>query len=89
MMIKAFNLHFSENCPLQFGIGVNAISALACSVAAELVIRCKHSDGWVWSSIPALGNNSPVQSSEILVQHPVETAQRKDQAPCKVIMVFW
>jgi hypothetical protein len=57
-------------CPLQFVTGLKSISALACSVAAELVIHPKRSDSYVRGSISALSNNSPAQSSEILMQHP-------------------
>jgi len=70
MIVRTFNLHFSENCPLQFVTGLTSISGLACSVAAELVIRCKRRYGYVCSSIPALSINRPTQSSEILMQHP-------------------
>jgi len=70
MILIAFKLKTNENYPLQFLTGLNTLSALACSVAAELVIHCKRSDGYVCSSIPALSNNSPAQSSETLMQHP-------------------
>ena len=70
MILGAFKVKSDVKSPLHFVTGLNAISALACSVAAELVIRCKRSYGYVCSSIPALSNNSPAQSSEILMQHP-------------------
>jgi hypothetical protein len=70
MIGRAFELYFSKNSRLQFITGLTSISALACSVAAELVIRSERGHGYVWSSIPALSNNSPAQSSEILVPHP-------------------
>jgi hypothetical protein len=70
MIGKAFELHLNKNCRLHRVTGLTSMSALACSVAAELVIRCKRSDGYVCSSIPALSNNSPAQSSEILEQRP-------------------
>jgi hypothetical protein len=70
MIRKTFEPYFNKNCRLQFVMGLNSISALACSVAAELVIRSKCSDGYVWSSILALSNNSPAQSSAILVHRP-------------------
>ena len=70
MIVSTLYLHFSEKGRLPFVTGLNAISALACSVAAELVIRRKRSYGYVCSSIPALSNNSTAQSSEILIQHP-------------------
>ena len=70
MIFKFFILESNKINPLQFVTGQNSISALACSVAAELVIHSKRSFGYVSRSIPALSNNSPVQSSEILVQHP-------------------
>jgi hypothetical protein len=70
MIVSVARMKLDEKSPLQFVTGLTSISALACSVAAELVIRCKRSYGYVCSSIPALSNNSPTQSSEILTQHP-------------------
>jgi hypothetical protein len=70
MIVKSFRLQSNEKRRLQFVSGLTSISALARSVAAELVIRPKRSDSCVWSSIPALSNNSPTQSSEIPAQHP-------------------
>ena len=70
MIVKASKMKTDEKCPLQFVTGLNSISALACSVTAELEIRCKRSYGYLCGSIPALSDNSPAQSSEILVQHP-------------------
>ena len=69
-MVKALRMKSNPNGPLWLVTGLNAISALACSVAAELAIRSKRSYGYVWSSIPAISNNSPAQSSEILMRHP-------------------
>jgi hypothetical protein len=70
MIVNAFRVNIDTKHPLQFVTGLNSIPALACSVAAQLVIRPKRSYGYVRGSIPALSSNSPAQSSEILMQHP-------------------
>ena len=59
MILEAFKVKPDVKCPLHLVTGLNAISALAGSVAARLVIRCKRSYGYVCSSIPTLSNNSP------------------------------
>jgi hypothetical protein len=70
MIVNAFKLKNNETCRLRLGTGLNSISALACSIATELVIRCKRGHGYVSRCIPGLSNNSPAQSSEILKQRP-------------------